>query len=112
MGHDRLSIHSGWRVTTVPFARLQRARLACLATCMVPMLLVGAWLGLAPSAVYHHYAVLGPGRPAALHDQRVAATIMWAGGLPAFLIPALLRRTSLPRRRSWAWGRRSAPTVT
>jgi hypothetical protein len=76
---------------------------------MVPMLLVGAWLGLAPAAVYHHYAVdLGP---AALHDQRVAATIMWAGGLPAFVVPAALRRTSLPRRRSWGW-RRAAPTVT
>ena len=54
---------------------------------MVPMLLVGAWLGLAPHAVYQHYvADLGP---AALHDQRLAATIMWAGGLPAFAVPAL-----------------------
>jgi RsiW-degrading membrane proteinase PrsW (M82 family) len=79
---------------------------------MAPMLLVGAWLGLAPHAVYHHYvAELGP---AALHDQRVAATIMWAGGLPAFAIPALLRGMS-SRRRSPAqpaWSRRSAPTTT
>ncbi len=29
------------------------------------------------------------GASAALHDQGVAATIMWAGGLPAFLVPAL-----------------------
>ena len=27
----------------------------------------------------------------ALEDQRLAATIMWAGGLPAFAIPALAR---------------------
>jgi cytochrome c oxidase assembly factor CtaG len=97
-------------VDPLPHRLTARARLACLATCMVPMLAVGAWLGLASGAVYPHYvADLGP---AALHDQRVAATIMWAGGLPAFLIPAALRRTSLPRRRSWAWGRRSAPTAT
>jgi cytochrome c oxidase assembly factor CtaG len=95
-------------VDPLPHRLTPRARLACLATCMVPMLVVGAWLGLAPSVVYHHYAV----GPAALHDQRVAATIMWAGGLPAFMIPAALRRTSLPRGRSWAWWRRSAPTVT
>jgi cytochrome c oxidase assembly factor CtaG len=97
-------------VDPLPHRLTPRARLACLATCMAPMLLVGAWLGLAPDAVYHHYEVnLGP---AALHDQRVAASIMLAGGLPAFLIPAALRRTSLPRRRSWGWWRRSAPTVT
>jgi cytochrome c oxidase assembly factor CtaG len=100
-------------VDPFPHRLTARARLACLATCMVPMLLVGAWLGLAPGVVYHHYALdLGAGPPAALHDQRVAAMIMWAGGLPAFVIPAVLRRTSLPRRRSWVWGRRSAPTVT
>lgn len=75
-----------------------RGQAACLATCMVPMLLVGAWLGLAPHAVYPHY-VAGLG-PAALHDQRLAAMIMLAGGLPAFALPALLRRTSSPRRRS------------
>jgi len=97
-------------VDPLPHRLSPRARLGCLATCMVPMLIVGAWLGLASGVVYPHYvADLGP---SALHDQRVAATIMWAGGLPAFLIPAALRRTSLPRRRSWAWRRRSAPTVT
>lgn len=90
-----------------------RGQAACLGACMVPMLLVGAWLGLEPRAVYHHYlADLGP---AALHDQRVAATIMWAGGLPAFAIPAILRRMSSRRRRSPAEPalyRRSAPTTT
>jgi cytochrome c oxidase assembly factor CtaG len=96
-------------VDPLPHRLTPRARLVCLATCMAPMLLVGAWLGLAPAAVYHHYAAdLGP---AALHDQRVAATIMWAGGLPALVIPAALRRTRSPRGRSWGWWRRSAPTV-
>ena len=90
-----------------------RGQAACLAACMAPMLLVGTWLGLAPHAVYQHY-VTGLG-PAALHDQRVAATIMWAGGLPAFAVPALLRRMSWRRRRSRAEPAlypRSAPTTT
>jgi cytochrome c oxidase assembly factor CtaG len=90
-----------------------RGQAACLATCMAPMLLVGAWLGLESHAVYHHY-VVGLG-PAALHDQRLAATIMWAGGLPAFALPALLRRMSWRRRRSPAEPGlypRSAPTTT
>jgi cytochrome c oxidase assembly factor CtaG len=90
-----------------------RGQVACLGACMVPMLVLGAWLGVAPHAVYHHYlAGLGP---AALHDQRLAATIMWAGGLPAFALPALLRGMSPRRRRSPAqppWWRRSAPTTT
>jgi cytochrome c oxidase assembly factor CtaG len=64
-------------------------QLSCLATCMLPMLLIAAWLGLAPHAVYGHYlATLGP---AALHDQRLAAAIMCIGGLPAFAVPALMR---------------------
>ena len=58
-------------VDPLPHRLTPRARLACLATCMVPMLVVGAWLGLASGAVYQHYVTdLGP---AALHDQRVAA---------------------------------------
>ena len=97
-------------VDPLPHRLTPRARLACLATCMAPMLIVGAWLGLASGVVYSHYvADLGP---AALHDQRVAATIMWAGGLPTFLIGAALRRTSLPTRRLWAWWRRPAQTAT
>ncbi|MGZ4169988.1 MAG: cytochrome c oxidase assembly protein [Solirubrobacteraceae bacterium] len=100
-------------VDPLPHRLTPRARLACLATCMVPMLVVGAWLGLASGVVYPHYVTaFGPAHTAALRDQRVAASIMWAGGLPAFVIPTVLRRTSLPRRRSWAWRRRPAPTVT
>jgi putative membrane protein len=71
-----------------------RGQLACLGVCMLPMLLVAAWLGLAPHAVYQHY-VAGLG-PAALHDQRVAAAIMWVGGLPALAVPAAMR-VRLPR---------------
>lgn len=97
-------------VDPLPHRMSSRARLACLTTCMVPMLVVGAWLGLASGVVYPHYVTdLGP---AALHDERVAATIMWAGGVPAFLIPAALRRTSLPRRGSGPWRRRSPQTAT
>jgi cytochrome c oxidase assembly factor CtaG len=99
-------------VDPLPHRARPRVQAACLVACMAPMLLVGAWLGLAPHAVYHHYvAELGP---AALHDQRVAATIMWAGGLPAFAIPALLRGMSSRRRSPVqpAWSRRSAPTTT
>ncbi len=98
-------------VDPLPHRPGPRVRTTCLAACMAPMLLVGAWLGLAPHAVYHHYvAELGP---AALHDQRVAATIMWAGGLPAFAVPALLRRMSLRRglpAQAAGW-RPSAPTA-
>jgi cytochrome c oxidase assembly factor CtaG len=102
-------------VDPLPHRAGARGQAACLTACMVPMLLVGAWLGLEPHAVYHHYVGLGPTRAAAaLHDQRLAATIMWAGGLPAFAVPAMLRYMS-PRRRSPAqpaWWRRSAPTAT
>ncbi len=60
----------------------------CMLAGMLPMLLVAVWLGTAGHVVYAHY--LGEqGASAALHDQGVAATIMWAGGLPAFLVPAL-----------------------
>jgi cytochrome c oxidase assembly factor CtaG len=102
-------------VDPLPHRAAARVQATCLVACMAPMLVVGAWLGLAPHAVYHHYVEIGPAHPsAALHDQRVAATIMWAGGLPAFAVPALFRRMS-PRRRFPAqpvrW-RRSAPTTT
>jgi cytochrome c oxidase assembly factor CtaG len=60
-----------------------------MAVCMLVMTLVAAWLGTAPAPVYGHY--VGTLGPAALRDQRLAATIMWAGGLPAFAIPALAR---------------------
>ena len=100
-------------VDPLPRRLSARGQTACLATCMVPMLLVGGWLGIEPHAVYHHY-VAGLG-PAALHDQRLAATIMWAGGLPAFAVPAWLRRMSSRPRRSPAESalyRQSAPTTT
>lgn len=76
-------------VDPLPHRLGTRGQLTCLATCMLPMLLIAAWLGLAHHAVYAHYvATLGP---AALHDQRLAAAIMWLGGLPAFAVPALMR---------------------
>ncbi|HTU96557.1 MAG TPA: cytochrome c oxidase assembly protein [Solirubrobacteraceae bacterium] len=102
-------------VDPLPHRPRPRAQATCLVACMAPMLIIGAWLGLAPHAVYHHYVDISPAHPtAALHDQRVAATIMWAGGLPAFAVPALLRWMS-PRRRSPlppAWSGQSAPTAT
>ena len=97
-------------VDPLPHRVTARARLASLTACMIPMMVVAAWLGLASSAVYHHYvAELGSAAP---HDQRVAAGVMWAGSLPAFVVPVALRATSLAQGRSWAWWRRSAPTVT
>jgi len=93
-----------------------RSQALCLMGCMVPMLLVAAWLGFAPHAVYQHYVESAPAHPsAALHDQRVAATIMWVGGMPAFAVPALLRYTGSRRRRSPSEPvlyPRSAPTTT
>jgi putative membrane protein len=65
-----------------------RGQFGCMLACMVPMLLIAVWLGAAEHVVYGHY-LDGQAGPAALRDQRVAATIMWAAGLPAFLVPAL-----------------------
>ena len=62
-------------VDPLPRRLSPRGQMACLAACMAPMLLVGAWLGLAPHAVYEHYVQLGSSPAAALHDQRLAATI-------------------------------------
>jgi cytochrome c oxidase assembly factor CtaG len=92
-------------IDPLPHRVSPRARRACLAAGMVPMLVVGAWLGLAAGVVYPHYGA------DVLHDQRVAAVLMWAGAVPAFLVPALVRRTSRLRTEP-AWSRRSAPTVT
>jgi putative membrane protein len=76
-------------VDPLPHRLGRRGYVACLATCMLPMLLIAAWLGFTPHALYGHYvATLGT---AALHDQRLAAAIMWVGGLPAFAVPALAR---------------------
>lgn len=82
-------------VDPLPHRPTPRGQLACMVACMVPMAVVAAWLSSAPSPVYGHYAgLLGP---SALHDQRVAATIMWVAGLPAFAVPALTR-LHVPRR--------------
>lgn len=66
--------------------------------CMLPMGLVALWLGAAPDPVYGHY--LGTLGPAAMHDQRLAATLMFAGGLPAFLAPALAHMHIPTHRRA------------
>jgi cytochrome c oxidase assembly factor CtaG len=82
-------------VDPLPHRPGPRGQVACMVACMVPMAAIAAWLSSAPSPVYGHYvALLGP---AALHDQRVAAMIMWIAGLPAFAVPALMR-ARLPRR--------------
>ncbi len=87
-------------VDPLPHRPTARGQLACMVACMVPMAMVAAWLSIAPSPVYGHYlSTLGP---AALHDQRVAAMIMWLGSLPAFAVPAVMRlRTQVtPTRRA------------
>ena len=73
-----------------------RSELVCMTACMLPMVLIALWLAATPTAVYGHY-VVGRG-PDALRDQRLAATIMCAGGLPACALPALAR-ARLPHRR-------------
>ena len=58
-----------------------RGQVLCMTACMLPMALIAIWLARAGSPLYRHYvAQLGP---QALNDQRLAATIMWAGTLPA-----------------------------
>jgi cytochrome c oxidase assembly factor CtaG len=83
-------------VDPLPHRAGPRARIACMLACMVPMVLIAAWLGGTSHAIYGRYLqVLGP---SALGDQRLAAIIMVVGGLPAFAIPAL-RRLGLPQRQ-------------
>jgi hypothetical protein len=60
------------------------------------MVLVAVSLGTAANPVYAHY--LHTTGASALHDQRLGATIMWAGGLAAFAVP-LVRHLRVPRRR-------------
>jgi putative membrane protein len=72
-----------------------RGQIACMVACMVPMVLVAVWLASAAHPVYGRY-VRAPG-PSALHDQRLAATIMWTGCLSAFAVP-ILARLRIPRR--------------
>jgi hypothetical protein len=48
------------------------------------MALTAVWLAATPDPVYGHYLrTLGSG---AIHDQRLAATVMFAGSLPAFFV--------------------------
>ena len=86
-------------VDPLPHRLSPRARIACMGACMVPMAVVAGWLASAPQPVYGHYLqALGP---RTLADQRLAAMIMLAAGLPTFLAPLWgLPRTSL------AWIRR------
>jgi cytochrome c oxidase assembly factor CtaG len=80
----------------LPHRRGLRGQLACMLACMLPMILIALWLANAPDPVYGHYLAV-PGTQA-LHDQRLAATIMWVGSVPAFAMPALAR-ARLPRLR-------------
>jgi putative membrane protein len=73
----------------LPHRASARDELACLFGCMLPMAVIALWLAVAPDPVNGHY--LGTLGPAAIHDQRLAALVMFAGGLPAFLVPALGR---------------------
>ena len=68
------------------------------------MVAIAVWLGTAPDAVYSHYLHALGAR--AVADQHVAAAIMWAGGLPAFLTPLLapmLMSVQITPRRSRGW---------
>jgi putative membrane protein len=62
-----------------------RGQFACMLACMLPMGLIALWLATASTSLYgQHVAGVGS---AALQDQRLAATIMWVGGLPALALP-------------------------
>ncbi|HZO78775.1 MAG TPA: cytochrome c oxidase assembly protein [Solirubrobacteraceae bacterium] len=90
-------------VDPLPHRPGPRGQFACMVACMVPMGLIALWLGVAAGPVYGHYlSSLGP---AALHDQREAATIMWVGCVAAFAVPAIRlipipQRTGAPKIRS------------
>jgi len=77
-------------VDPVPHRPGPRGRFAWMGACMLPMVAIAVWLGTAPNAVYSHYLHALGAR--ALADQHLAATIVWAGGLPAFLAPLLAPR--------------------
>jgi len=83
-----------------PFPRRpgSRGQLACTLACMVPMAIVALWLGSASHPLYAHY--LEAMGPSALHDQRVAATIMWVGDVLAFAAPAMSSARASRQRRS------------
>jgi putative membrane protein len=74
-------------VDPLPHKPGPRVGLACLAACMLPMVLIAVWLATAHEPIYSHYLrALGS---SALSDQRVAATVMWAGSLIALAVPVL-----------------------
>jgi putative membrane protein len=84
-------------VDPLPHRPGPRGRLVCMVACMLPMAVIALWLGTAPLAVYRHYvSTVGA---SALHDQRVAATIMWAASLPAFAVPFVAHARVLHERR-------------
>jgi putative membrane protein len=76
-------------VDPLPHRPGPRGQFACMAACMLVMTGIAVWLGTASEPVYQHY--VGTLGASALGDQRLAATIMWSGGLPAFAIPVLAR---------------------
>ncbi len=84
-------------VDPLPHRPGPRGQFACMIACMAPMVLVAIWLASVDQPVFRHY--LGALGPSALDDQRAAAAIMWAGGLPAFLVPALGRLRIQNRHR-------------
>ena len=85
-------------VDPLPHRASARGELACMVGCMLPMALLALWLATARDPVYGHY--LGTLGPSALDDQRLAAAIMLAGGLPAFAVPAFARVPVPARRRA------------
>jgi cytochrome c oxidase assembly factor CtaG len=83
-------------VDPLPHPPRGRGQLAFMGACMMPMVLVGLWLDTASRPVYGKYLqALGP---VALHDQRLAATVMWVGCLLACAVHALVR-VRVPQRR-------------
>jgi putative membrane protein len=85
-------------VDPLPHRASARGALACMVGCMLPMALIAVWLGAAPDSVYGHY--LGTLGPAAIHDQRLAATVMLVASLPAFSVPVLARVHTTSHRRA------------
>jgi cytochrome c oxidase assembly factor CtaG len=85
-------------VDPLPHRARARRELGWMVGCMLPMALIALWLAAAPDPVYGHYlGTLGRG---AIRDQRLTAMVMFAGGLPAFLVPALARPHVPTRRRA------------
>ncbi|HUO74771.1 MAG TPA: cytochrome c oxidase assembly protein [Solirubrobacteraceae bacterium] len=84
------------RADPLPHRLGTRGRLASMAGCMLPMLLIAIWLDAVSRPVYGHYlGTLGPG---AVRDQHLAAWIMLVGGIPAFAVP-FAGKLRLPARR-------------